>query len=411
MKINWPNQSLDCQSSRTGYALGNLTRFSHTHMIPAKWQASAIFKIAHLSNQRDQNKAQFSTKYPITTTTKRTLYRKQFNISIWRLASLCSCNPAATTYVLVSWQLTAPRCLQTETAIASALDHTTHFRIALLHRPPPRTWIKSHFWRQCRRRSGGGRTMLSVWSRQLGPQQRVLNAGTHQLSEAVKSHVFTGIRGDRWWLLLDCRDRRASTEMGAAVPGTPKLLSLFHDVLLLSETPNKPTEYTAPGLLNDPLNLRCDVTVWVLILAGLTKYPNHFLRQQQPPAQIGLQEDQRWTVSVVVEPSRILAHVVNSWVQGTAQSGRCQFMVQDVPSMGVSNPRWSRFCFLLIPPKRFSPLTSVDADCSNRSGHSDFFLHVTKFLGYQASPASLITPGTQLSLIPPESSALLLDIS
>ena len=161
MKINWHNQSLDCQSSRTGYALGNLTRFSHTHMIPAKWQASAIFKIAHLSNQRDQNKAQFSTKYPITTTTKRTLYRKQFNISIWRLASLCSYNPAATTYVLVSWQLTAPRCLQTETAIASALDHTTHFRIALLvHGLNPTSDTNVAGGR------AAGERLVSAWSRQ-----------------------------------------------------------------------------------------------------------------------------------------------------------------------------------------------------------------------------------------------------
>ena len=37
-----------------------------------------------------------------------------------------------------------------------------------------------------------GERLVSAWSRQLGPQQRVLNAGTHQLSEAVKSHVFTG---------------------------------------------------------------------------------------------------------------------------------------------------------------------------------------------------------------------------
>ena len=100
------------------------------------------------------------------------------------------------------------------------------------------------------------------------------------LSNPTSSRGKHYIRGDHWWLLLDCRDRRASTETGAAVPGTPKLLSLFHDVLLLLETPNKHPEYTAPGLLNDPLNLRCDVTVWVLILAGLTKYPNHFLQHK-----------------------------------------------------------------------------------------------------------------------------------
>ena len=98
-------------------------------MTPAKWQASAIFKIAHLSNQREQNKAQFYTEYPMTTTTKRTLYRKQFNISIWRLASLWSCNPAATTYVLVSWQLTAPRCLPTWQCDGRRFDHNMPFRI------------------------------------------------------------------------------------------------------------------------------------------------------------------------------------------------------------------------------------------------------------------------------------------
>ena len=115
---------------------------------------------------------------------------------------------------------------------------------------PPRTWIKSHFWHQCRRRSGGGRTMLLVWSRQLGPQQRVKSAGTHQLSEAVKSHVLKRETLYTWWSLVVsfyCRDRSTSTETGAAVPGTPKLLRLFHDLLLLSETPNNHPEYRAPG--------------------------------------------------------------------------------------------------------------------------------------------------------------------
>ena len=57
--MNWTYQCPDYQNSRTGYVQSKLTRFSHTHMTPAKWQASAIFKIAHLSNQRKQNKAQF----------------------------------------------------------------------------------------------------------------------------------------------------------------------------------------------------------------------------------------------------------------------------------------------------------------------------------------------------------------
>ena len=137
----------------------------------------------------------------------------------------------------------------------------------------------------CRRRSGGGRTtyidvIAATWTTTTGR-----SAGTYQLSRAAKSTVLTvstlTIRLWYWWSLVVRsygRDRSTSTETGAPVPGTPKLLSPFHDVLLLSETPNNHPECTAPGLLNDPLNLQCDVTVWVLILDGLTKYPNHFLR-------------------------------------------------------------------------------------------------------------------------------------
>ena len=122
---------------------------------------------------------------------------------------------------------------------------------------------------------GGRRTMLSVWSRQLRPQQFVINAGTQQLSEPGCHGVKHYIRGDHWWLLLDCRDRRASTEMDAAVPGTPKLLSLFHDVLLLSENLNN---HPNPRLLAFKMTrLTCRLTVWVLIIAGLIIYPNHFL--------------------------------------------------------------------------------------------------------------------------------------
>ena len=141
------------------------------------------------------------------------------------------------------------------------------------------------YWLHCRRRSGGGRTTCTGMIAANRTTTTGRSTGTYQLSRAVRSTGFTGqtltIRLWYWWSLVVRsygRDRSTSTETGAAVPGTPKLLGLFHDVLLLSESPNNHPEYTAPGLLNDPLNLRCDVTVWVLILAGLTRYPNHFLR-------------------------------------------------------------------------------------------------------------------------------------
>ena len=133
---------------------------------------------------------------------------------------------------------------------------------------PPHTWIESHFWRQCRRRSGGGRTTCTGVIAANRTTTTGRSTGTYQLSRAVRSTGLTGqtltIRLWYWWSLVVRsygRDRSTSTETGAAVPGTPKLLSLFHDVLLLSESPNNHPEYTAPGLLNDPLNLRCDVTV------------------------------------------------------------------------------------------------------------------------------------------------------
>ena len=67
--------------------------------------------------------------------------------------------------VLVSWQLTAPRCLQTATAIASALDHTTHFRIALLvHGSNPTSDTNVAGGR------AAGEWLVSAWSRRLGPQ-------------------------------------------------------------------------------------------------------------------------------------------------------------------------------------------------------------------------------------------------
>ena len=110
---------------------------------------------------------------------------------------------------------------------------------------PPHTWIESHFWHQCRRRSGGGRTtyidvIVATWTTTAGR-----SAGTYQQSRAAKSTVLTvsilTIRLWYWWspvVRSYSRDRSTSTETGAAVPGTAKLLSLFHNVLLLSETPN-----------------------------------------------------------------------------------------------------------------------------------------------------------------------------
>ena len=62
----------------------------------------------------------------------------------------------------------------------------------------------------------------------------------------------------------------------------------------------------------------------------------------------------------------------------------------------------SRKHFLWPPP----PLLGL----SNRPGHSDVLLHVTNFLGNQASPVSLVAPGPPLSLFPPEFSVKLLDM-
>ena len=134
---------------------------------------------------------------------------------------------------------------------------------------PPHTWIESHFWHQCRRRSGGGRTTCTSVIAAKRTTTTGRSAGTYQLSRAVKSTVLTVSTLTTslwyWWSLVIRsygRDRSTSTETGAAVPGTPKLLSLFHDVLLLSETPNNHTEYTAPGLLNDPLSWCRDVIIF-----------------------------------------------------------------------------------------------------------------------------------------------------
>ena len=85
---------------------------------------------------------------------------------------------------------------------------------------------------------------------------------------------------------------------------------------------------------------------------------------RQSLAQIGLREDQRRTVGVVVETSLIWA-----WIREL----RAQHDLDDVSSWckmcyiwelaGVPNPCWSTFCCFLSLLKHFSPLTSVDADC------------------------------------------------
>ena len=136
-------------------------------------------------NQRDPNKAQFYPKYAIITIEKRTLYRKPSDISIY--ITLVISKP------VITWSGRHSLRVGELTADSSAMFTNMTARSPMLwsqHTPwnrPPHTWIKSHFWHQCRRRSGGGWTMLLVRSRQLGPQQRVISAGTHLLSQAVKS--------------------------------------------------------------------------------------------------------------------------------------------------------------------------------------------------------------------------------
>ena len=75
---------------------------------------------------------------------------------------------------------------------------------------------------------------------------------------------------------------------------------------------------------------------------------------QQPPARLGLREDQRWIVGVVIEPS-----LVSAW---SIRECRVLHDLGDVRSWckmccqwelaGVPNPCRSRFCCLLSPPKR-----------------------------------------------------------
>ena len=48
--------------------------------------------------------------------------------TLWWQTSWYSCNPAAIAYVLVSWQLTAPQCLQT---CQHCRRRRSHFRLAL----------------------------------------------------------------------------------------------------------------------------------------------------------------------------------------------------------------------------------------------------------------------------------------
>ena len=60
--------------------------------------------------------------------------------------------------------------------------------------------------------------------------------------------------------------------------------------------------------------------------------------------------------------------MVNSWVQGPCNMiwmtsvHDARFTINEKKA-GLSNPHWSRFCCFPSPPKRFFPLTSVDADC------------------------------------------------
>ena len=151
------------------------------------------------------------------------------------------CRLVAIAWWVDSWQLRD--VYKRETAIATALDHTTHFRIALLvHGLNPTSDANV---------AGGRAAGERCYECDRGKSATTTgrSAGTYQLSRAVKSTVLTvstlTIRLWYWWLLVVRsygRDRSISTETGAAVPGTPKLLSLFHDVLLLSESPNNHPE-------------------------------------------------------------------------------------------------------------------------------------------------------------------------
>ena len=74
---------------------------------------------------------------------------------------------------------------------------------------------------------------------------------------------------DREWRarLLDfdwqfvARGGRESVETGAAQPGTQMLQIVSNDVLLPLGSTNNHPEYTAPGLLNDPLSWCRDVSL------------------------------------------------------------------------------------------------------------------------------------------------------
>ena len=136
--------------------------------------------------------------------------------TLWWQTSRYSCNPAAIAYVLVSWQLSDSSVMFANMpALSPALiTHQTR---------PPHTWIESHFWHQCRRRSGGGRMTCIGVIAATRTTTTGRSAGTYQLSRAVRSTGFavsTLTLSWYWWtggyILLYGRHRRESIETGAA---------------------------------------------------------------------------------------------------------------------------------------------------------------------------------------------------
>ena len=115
--------------------------------------------------------------------------------TLWWQTSRYSCNPAA--YVLVSWQLSDSSVMFTNMPALSPAPITHQTR-------PPHTWIESHFWHQCRRRSGGGRTTCTGVIAANRTTTTGRSTGTYQLSDPLASrgkHSRSGSDiGDHWWL-------------------------------------------------------------------------------------------------------------------------------------------------------------------------------------------------------------------
>ena len=201
---NFPNKPVTLSSNETGSDKTG-THFNQTKGPPQYTKVTAILKILTL-RPIDLTQSSLFNKTAQWIALKR---RYLVDNTMINKSLPSRCNQVCMNTVMLSatpmdrsdlssvWQLSLARSIRRSQTTADA-------------------WARTGSWYQCSRRSGGGRTMLVVWSRQLGPQQRVINAGTHRLSNPS---VLTGKTLSTSWspvVSSYCRYRKAFLEMGAA---------------------------------------------------------------------------------------------------------------------------------------------------------------------------------------------------